>query len=64
MHDTSIVAVANLDGGLWDSVLDEGVDRPLMLVSGNGEERVDLPGWQQFWNATRGPKFHFRRCRS
>lgn len=61
MHDDPrIAAAADLDGGLWGSVARDGVDRPFMLISGNAASRADVPGWQQFWDATRGPKFHFR----
>ncbi|MGN2638896.1 alpha/beta hydrolase family protein [Nocardia takedensis] len=65
MHDDPrILAAANLDGALWGSVLTDGVDRPLMLVSSDGEDRDDVAGWQEFWSHSRGPKFHFRLDRA
>ncbi|WP_328392254.1 alpha/beta hydrolase family protein [Nocardia sp. NBC_00416] len=61
MHDDPrIAAAADLDGRLWGSVVTEGLDRPFMLISGDGEDRDDFPGWQQLRATGHGPKFHFR----
>ncbi|MGW5385285.1 alpha/beta hydrolase family protein [Nocardia sp. NPDC003963] len=61
MHDDPrIAAAADLDGHLWGSAVADGLDRPFMLISGDGGNRDDVPSWQQLWATGRGPKVHFR----
>ncbi|MFD4456637.1 alpha/beta hydrolase family protein [Nocardia sp. NPDC058480] len=61
MHDDRrIAAAANLDGRLWGSVVTDGLDRPFMLINGEGHDRDDVPSWKQFWATSHGPKLNFR----
>ncbi|MGY0501330.1 alpha/beta hydrolase family protein [Nocardia sp. FBN12] len=61
MHDDRRIAAAvDLDGRLWGSAVTNGLDRPFMLISGEGHDRDDVPSWEQFWATSRGPKLHFQ----
>ncbi|MEV0079185.1 hypothetical protein AB0H58_22510 [Nocardia neocaledoniensis] len=61
MHDDRrIGAAVDLDGRLWGSVVSEGLDRPFLLISGEGHDRTDVPSWQRFWTTPPGPRLHFR----
>ncbi|KAK9693059.1 hypothetical protein K7432_014084 [Basidiobolus ranarum] len=49
LKDTRIVAGADLDGSLWGSVVDKGLDRPFLLMGPTQSNLSSDPSWAKIW---------------
>ncbi|GIJ48230.1 lipase [Virgisporangium aliadipatigenens] len=59
LADRRIKAGLNLDGSFLGRVLDEGLDRPfLMLGSTHGSDGEEDETWTRMWAGLRGPRHH------
>ncbi|HET9654803.1 MAG TPA: hypothetical protein VFP72_05580 [Kineosporiaceae bacterium] len=54
LADRRIMAGANLDGSFFGPVVDRGLDRPFLLLSGAGHDRSTDPTWAAAWPKLRG----------
>ena len=61
MHDDPrILAGADLDGTLFGSVVDSGLDRPFLLFSSQDHDRGDDASWASFWARQQGSKLDLK----
>lgn len=65
--DRRLAAAANLDGvlayvqddrdeGYLSTVAAEGVDRPVLLMGSDGNDRTTSPSWRSLWRRSTGPR--------
>jgi pimeloyl-ACP methyl ester carboxylesterase len=55
LRDQRIRGGINVDGRLFNPVLETGTDQPFMLL-GREKHADEDPTWNQFWRVLRGPK--------
>ncbi|AHI00266.1 alpha/beta hydrolase family protein [Kutzneria albida] len=53
-EDRRVAAGVDLDGTLFGSVADSGLDRPFLLMGAGTHGRGDDPTWASFWSHTTG----------
>lgn len=58
LRDRRLLCGASLDGKLSGSVIDQGLDRPFLLVGAEGNTLANVAGWLNFWANLRGFRSH------
>jgi hypothetical protein len=61
MHaDSRVKAGINLDGAMFGPVLQEGLDRPFLLVGSSEHGRDNDPSWAALWSRLRSWRLELR----
>ncbi len=65
MHDDArIKAAVNLDGTFWGPLVEQGVNRPFLLMTGSEHTEQNDPSLASFLTASTGPKLHLALANS
>ncbi|KAK9716778.1 hypothetical protein K7432_006674 [Basidiobolus ranarum] len=62
LNDTRIIAGANLDGSFWGPVVDQGLDRPFLIMS--QQSRSEDASWTKIWPNLRSWRLHLKLANS
>lgn len=57
-HDRRFLCGASLDGKLSGTVVEQGLDRPFLLVGAEGNTLNNVSGWADFWDNLRSFRRH------
>lgn len=61
VNDTRVAGAINLDGAVFGDVVEQGLDRPFMLMAITGQTRegklANITNWAALWANLRGPSF-------
>ena len=61
LNDTRVAGAINFDGAVFGDVVEQGLDRPFMLMATTGQTRegslANITNWATLWSNLRGPSF-------
>ncbi|ORX79738.1 hypothetical protein K493DRAFT_133518, partial [Basidiobolus meristosporus CBS 931.73] len=60
LTDTRIIGGVNLDGWFWGPVVDQGLDRPFLMISSSQVEIDPANTWPRLWSKLRAWRFELQ----